>query len=33
MGYWFKESDGLDMEEIADQNIRIIFNGIFKGPS
>ena len=33
MGYWFKESDGLDLEEIIDQNIRIIFDGIFKNPS
>lgn len=33
MGYWFNESDGLGLEEIIDQNIRIIFNGIFKNPS
>lgn len=33
MGYWFTEGDGLGLEEIIDQNIRIIFNGIFKNPS
>ena len=33
MGYWFKERDGLDLEEIIDQNIGIIFNGIFTNPS
>ncbi len=33
LGYWFREQGGLDLEEIIDQNIRIIFNGIFKSPS
>jgi AcrR family transcriptional regulator len=33
LGYWFRESGGLGLEEIIDQNIRIIFNGIFKNPS
>ncbi len=33
IGYWFKERDGLDLEEIINQNIGIIFNGIFKNPS
>ncbi len=33
MGYWFKESDGLSLDEIIDQGIRIIFRGIFKHPS
>lgn len=33
LGYWFRENGGLGLEEIIDQNIRIIFNGIFKNPS
>ncbi len=33
LGYWFRENAGLGLEEIIDQNIRIIFNGIFKNPS
>lgn len=33
LGYWFRENGGLGLEEIIDQNMRIIFNGIFKNPS
>jgi AcrR family transcriptional regulator len=30
MGYWFSAKHGLSLEEIVDQNINIIYNGIFK---
>ncbi len=30
LGYWFKENRYLNMEQIIDQNIRVIFNGILK---
>lgn len=32
LGYWFRENGGLGLDEIIDQNIRIIFDGIFKSP-
>jgi TetR/AcrR family transcriptional regulator, cholesterol catabolism regulator len=31
LGYWYKEGKGLDLQSVIDQNINVIFHGMFNG--